>query len=90
MNTFKKRLEFYMIKEKFNPTSLSRAAGLNITAVRDILAHKGDPNTGINTLIKLCRALNVTLHQLHPAVENLYSLDHRRLKQSQETKGKRL
>ncbi len=79
MDTFKKRLKFYMIREGLNPASLSRKAQLNITAVRDILEHEGNPNTGINTFLKLCRALGVTGYQLSPEGAKLYPLHVRRL-----------
>ena len=62
-----------MIEKKFNPTSLARKARLNVTAVRDILQHVGDPNPRIDTFFKLCRALDVGPHQLSPDFATLYS-----------------
>ena len=59
MDTFKTRLRFYMEKAGFNPSSLSRKAELNATAVRDILNHTGSPNPRIDTFIKLCQALEI-------------------------------
>ena len=70
---FKKRLQYYMLKGGFTPTSLSRKAKLNITAVRDILVHEGTPNPRIDTFSKLCRALGVLPHQLHPEFEKFYA-----------------
>jgi transcriptional regulator with XRE-family HTH domain len=73
MDNFKTRLKFYMGKAGMNPTSLSRKAGLNATAVRDILKHSAVPNPRIDTFIKLCHALNVGPHQLSPDFMKLYS-----------------
>jgi transcriptional regulator with XRE-family HTH domain len=73
MDTFKTRLRFYMKQAGLNPTSLSRKAGLNVTAVRDILAHEGTPNPRIDTFIKLCRALGVSPEQLSPDFASLHS-----------------
>jgi transcriptional regulator with XRE-family HTH domain len=73
MDSFKERLEFYMIRAGLNPTSLSRKALLNITAVRDILEHETNPNPRIDTFIKLCQALSVSPHQLAPEFSKLYS-----------------
>lgn len=73
MDTFKKRLEFYMKKKGFNPTSLSRKARLSTTAVRDMLEHPGNPNPRIDTFLKLCLALEVLPHQLFPECAALYS-----------------
>ena len=70
--TFQERLKFYMVKKGLNPTSLSRKASLNMTAVRDILQHNGTPNPRIDTFIKLCDALGVLPCQLHPEVAKLY------------------
>ena len=78
-DTFKKRLEFYMIKKGFNPTSLSRKARLNVTAVRDILKHSGNPNPRIDTFAKLCHALGVSPYHLSPDFEKLYSARQRYL-----------
>ena len=73
MDTFKTRLKFYMSRAGLNPTSLSRKAKLNVTAVRDILEHTGTPNPRIDTFIKLCQALNIGPHQLSQDFANLYS-----------------
>jgi len=78
MPTFKKRLEYYMLREGLRPSSLSKKAGLNITAVRDILTHKGSPAPRISTFVSLCKALNVYPHQLHPGVAKLYTSRQRR------------
>jgi hypothetical protein len=72
MDNFKTRLKFYMSKAGLNPTSLSRKAQLNVTAVRDILEHTGTPNPRIDTFIKLCRALGIGPHQLSQDFANLY------------------
>ncbi len=72
MDNFKARLKFYMRERGLNPTSLSRKAQLNQTAVRDILKTEGSPNPTIGTFIKLCVALNVTPCQLSPDLEKLY------------------
>lgn len=79
MNDFKTRLEFYMRKKGFNPTSLSRKAQLSATAVRDILEHEGVPNPRIDTFAKLCHALGVSTYHLSPDFEKLYSPRQRRL-----------
>jgi len=71
MNDLKTRLRFYMRKNGFNPTSLSREAGLNATAIRDILEHPGTPNPRIDTFVKICHALQVNPSQLSPALEIL-------------------
>jgi transcriptional regulator with XRE-family HTH domain len=71
MNDLKSRIRFYMRKKGFNPTSLSRRAQLNATAVRDILEHEKTPNPRIDTFIKLCRALEVSPSQLSPDIEKL-------------------
>jgi hypothetical protein len=73
MDTFKTRLRFYMSRAGLNPTSLSRKAKLNVTAVRDILEHTGTPNPRIDTFIKLCQALGIGPHQLSQDFANLYS-----------------
>ena len=62
-----------MSKAGLNPTSLSRKARLNVTAVRDILEHSGTPNPRIDTFIKLCHALGIGPHQLSQDFANLYS-----------------
>jgi len=79
MSNLKERLEFYMTKAGLNPTSLSRKARLNITAVRDILQHPGTPNPRIDTFIKLCQALGVGAHQLSSEFERLFSPRQREL-----------
>jgi hypothetical protein len=79
MDSFKSRLEFYMLKNGLNPTSLSKKARLNVTAVRDILQHNGTPNPRIDTFVKLCRALDVNPYNLLPALRELCSLRLRRL-----------
>lgn len=68
-----------MIEKAFNPSNLSRKAGLNATAVRDILEHEGTPNPRIDTFIKLCCALGVSPHQLSPELAKLYSPRQRRM-----------
>ena len=73
MDNFKTLLKFYMSRAGLNPTSLSRKAKLNVTAVRDILEHTGTPNPRIDTFIKLCHALGVGPHQLSQDFANLYS-----------------
>jgi len=73
MDTFKARLRFYMSRAGLNPTSLSRKAKLNVTAVRDILEHSGTPNPRIDTFIKLCQALGLGPHQLSQDFASLYS-----------------
>ena len=73
MDTFKTRLRFYMRRAGLNPTSLSRKARLNVSAVRDIFRHAGTPHPRIDTFVKLCRALGVSPHQLSQDVANLYS-----------------
>ncbi len=75
MDTFKKRLEYYMRCKGFNPTSLARHALLNMTAIRDILEHEATPNPRIDTFVKLCRALGVSPDQLSPDFEKLYTTD---------------
>ena len=70
-DTFKSRLKFYMDLNKLNPTSLSRKAGLNVTAVRDILKHDGTPNPRIDTFVKICAALGINPIQLSPDLETL-------------------
>ncbi|MFA6104957.1 MAG: helix-turn-helix transcriptional regulator [Victivallaceae bacterium] len=79
MNSFKERLKFYMLQAGLNPTSLSKKARLNVTAVRDILEHTGTPNPRIDTFAKLCQALGVSPHQLSPEFEKLYSPRQRNL-----------
>ena len=71
MDDFKARLRFFMRENGFNPTSLSKKAQLNATAVRDILEHDGTPNPRIDTFVKLCRALGVKPSQLSPDLEKL-------------------
>jgi hypothetical protein len=71
MDDLKTRLRFYMRESGLNPTSLSRKAQLNATAVRDILEHPKTPNPRIDTFIKLCRALGVKPGQLSPDMEKL-------------------
>lgn len=73
MDNFKTRLKFYMDRAGLNPTSLSKKARLNATAVRDILEHNGTPNPRIDTFVKLCHALGVGPHQLSQDFANLYS-----------------
>ena len=73
MDNFKTRLKFYMDRAGLNPTSLSKKARLNVTAVRDILEHNGTPNPRIDTFIKLCLALGVGPHRLSPDFIKLYS-----------------
>ena len=84
MDSFKSRLLFYMIKAGFNPTSLAKRAGLNTTAIRDILKHPGTPNPRIDTFIKLCTALDLEPHQLSLDFANLYSARHLELLESIE------
>ena len=72
MDSLKERLEFYMKRSGLNPTSLSRKAWLNITAVR-ILQHEGTPNPRIDTFTELCRALGVSPYHLSPNFADLYS-----------------
>ena len=79
MDDFKTRLDFYMRKRGFNPTSLARTAQLSATTVRDILAHKGTPNPRIDTFSMLCYALNVSPYHLSPDFEKLYSPQQLRL-----------
>ena len=78
MDTFKRRLEFYMNRVGLNPTSLSRKARLSITTVRDILEHSANPKPRIDTFAKLCRALGVSPHHLSPDFSDLYSPRQRR------------
>ena len=73
MDTFKARLKFYMSRAGLNPTSLSRKARLNVSAVRDIFRHTGTPNPRIDTFVKLCRALGISPHHLSRDVASLYS-----------------
>src|SRR4051812_32413333 len=73
MDNFKSRLKFYMNRAGLNPTSLSKRARLNMTAVRDILEHEGMPNPRIDTFIKLCKALGIGPHQLSQELGSLYS-----------------
>lgn len=73
MDNLKTLLKFHMERKGLNPTSLSKKAGLNVTAVRDILAHDADPYPRIDTFTKLCRALEVRPHQLSPLFRDLYS-----------------
>lgn len=73
MDTFKTRLKFYMGRAGLNPTSLSRKARLNVSAVRDIFRHRGTPHPRIDTFVKLCRALGIGPHQLSRDVANLYT-----------------
>jgi DNA-binding Xre family transcriptional regulator len=72
MDTLKARLEFYMRQKGFNPTNLSRRAGLSITSVRDILQHPGKPDPRITTVVKLCKALDIKPYQLSPDIEEFY------------------
>jgi DNA-binding Xre family transcriptional regulator len=72
MDNFKTRLESYMIKRGLNPTSLSKKANLNGTAVRDMLKHRGMPDPRVSTLAKLCQALDVPPHVLSPALSKFY------------------
>ena len=67
-----------MIRAGLNPTSLSRKAGLNQTAVRDILAHKGVADLRMSTFVKLCHALDIAPHMLSPALSKLYSPSQRK------------
>ena len=71
MDDFKTRLRFYMRERGLNPTSLSRRAQLNATAVRDLLEHATMPNPRIDTFVKLCRALGIKPSQLSPEMEQL-------------------
>ncbi len=89
MDNFKTRLQFYMIKAGFNPTSLAKRAGLNTTAIRDILKHPGTPNPRIDTFIKLCAALGLEPHQLSLDFANLYSARHLELLQSIDESSER-
>ena len=79
MDSFKTRLEFYMIRAGLNPTRLSRKARLNTTAVRDMLKHSGAPDPRVSTLAKLCHALGVPPHVLSPELSKLYSQSQRQL-----------
>lgn len=53
------RLEELMVERETNPTEVARRAGLNYTAVRDIILGKSRAPT-IVTLDKIARALNVS------------------------------
>ena len=72
MDNIKTLLKFHMERKGLNPTSLSKKAGLNITAVRDILQHGSNPYPRIDTFTKLCRVLEVSPHQLSPLFRDLY------------------
>lgn len=73
MNNLKTLLKFHMERKGLNPTSLSKKAGLSSTAVRDILEHDSTPFPRIDTFAKLCRALEVSPHQLSPLFADLYT-----------------
>lgn len=72
MDNLKSLLKFHMERKGLNPTSLSKKAHLSTTAVRDILKHGSNPYPRIDTFVKLCRALDVSPHQLSPLFANLY------------------
>ena len=75
MDSFKALLKFHMQRKGLNPTSLSKKARLSTTAVRDILEHESTPYPRIDTFTKLCRALNVSPHQLSSLFADLYPHD---------------
>lgn len=74
MKTLKENLTFLMTKRGLNPKSLSKAAGLNETYVRDILIEKMKM-PGMDKLAKLCKALEVMPHELMPELRDLYPTD---------------
>ena len=59
----KQRIETRMKEMGFNPTQLSKLAGLNQTYVRDLLA-AGDPNPRVKHLSALAETLDVSVHYL--------------------------
>lgn len=89
MDNFKTRLRFYMSRAGLNPTSLSRKAKLNVTAVRDILEHTGMPNPRIDTFIKLCHALGIGPHQLSQDFANLFSQSQLEMLEDAEERNER-
>jgi hypothetical protein len=84
MDNLKTRLKFHMRRKGLNPTSLSRKAHLNVTAVRDILQHESTPYPRIDTFAKLCRALDVSPHELSPLFIGLYPYEQDLLDQVHE------
>ena len=71
VETFRDKMKFWMEKRGFNQKSLATAAGLNETAVRDILKENSQ-NPRIDTVIKLCATLKITPDQLIPTIRQLY------------------
>lgn len=63
--TFKKNLARHMKSNGYNPTSLARKMRVNVTFVRDILQHPGNPHPRIDTFLRLCKVLKVTPEQLY-------------------------
>lgn len=67
MDTFLKRLQFYMERAELNPRSLSLKAGLNPRFVSD-LSEKG-VSPSLKNFLKLSRALGVKPYELDPELE---------------------
>ena len=72
MDTFKKRLEYWMKKRGYKDKPLALKAGLNETAVRDILGDRVK-SVRVDTMVALCGALDIRPHQLSPEIESLYT-----------------
>jgi len=62
MSDFVETLRWWLEhKEEMNPTALARAAGLDKTAVRQIIVMERSPR--VDTALKICGALGVSLDQ---------------------------
>ena len=65
-------LEISYGEKRAEPDKPVKKAGLNPTAVRDILEHDSNPLPRIDTFAKLCRTLDISPHQLSPLFAKLY------------------
>lgn len=70
MDSFRERLEHWMVVRGTNPKRLSKDASLHETAVRDILKRTESP--GIDRVAKICLALDIYPHELVPEFAELY------------------
>lgn len=70
MDSFRERLEHWMTVRNIKAKPLSKKAGLNETMIRDLL--KRTTNPGLDTVAKLCAALEIYPHDLVPEIRALY------------------
>lgn len=70
MDSHRQAIEFYLEKRKLKKKRVSLDAGLNETALRDMLGRSSDPR--LSTIIALCERMRVLPHALFPELVALY------------------